>query len=331
MDLENLFLKDIFRNFDFNVEKLTMNKLGNSSNLIYEFKDGNKEYILRISKNKLEKLSYYEGEMNFINYLFLGKGNVSRVIPSKSNNLVEYVKYDGEYYFISIFEKAKGHSPDINDEKEWNNELFYKWGEAMGKFHALSKCYSQNDIKILRNQWNEDIYFNEEFSMKDKDNSIYEIWNKILVEIKSLPKDKNSYGLIHYDFHHYNFFIDNGKIVIFDFDDCLYHWFVCDIAIAIYHAIEVMGFTNHKEKNLFAYNFIKNFMEGYLSQTYIHEYWIEKIPIFLEYRRICSYSFMYKLLEGKNLDERKKYYMEKRREEIKNRVQYVDFNFKYNV
>lgn len=331
MKLEKLFLKDLFRNFDFNVEELNMNKIGNSSNLIYEFKDGNKEYILRVSKNKLERLCCYEGEMNFINYIFIGQGNVSRVIPSKNNKLVEYIKYAGDYYFISIFEKAKGHSPNINDEKEWNSELFYKWGQNMGKIHNLSKSYRQHDMKILRNQWDEDIYFNEDFSMKNKDNSIYETWNEILLEMKSLPKDKNSYGLIHYDFHHYNFFIHNGEITVFDFDDCLYHWFVCDIAIAIYHAIEAMRFTNEKEKNKFAYNFIKNFMAGYISENYIEEYWIENIPLFLEYRRICSYSFMYKILEGKDLDERKKDYMENRRGEIKNRVPYIDFNFKIEV
>lgn len=192
----------------------------------------------------------------------------------------------------------------------------------------LSKSYSKDEIKILRNQWDQDIYFNEEFSMKDKDNSIYDIWNEILLEIKYLPKDKNSYGLVHYDFHQYNFFIDNGEITVFDFDDCLYHWFACDIAIAIYHGIEAMRFTNYKEKNQFASNFIKNFMKGYLSETYIDKYWVEKIPIFLEYRRICSYSFMYKILERKDLDEGRKEYITNMIKEIENRVPYIDFNFK---
>lgn len=328
MELESLFLKNIFGRFNFNVKKLNINKLGNSSNLIYEFKEGKEEYILRISEKPFEFLDYYEGEMDFVNYLFEGKANVSRVISSKNNRLVEVIEQNGIYYFISIFEKAKGNVPNVNDGMEWNSELFYKWGQVMGRIHNLSKTYSKHNSEVRRNQWNEDIYFSEEFSLINKDDDIYKVWNEIVSEIRVLPKDEESYGLIHYDFHQYNFFNYNGEITVFDFDDCLYHWFACDIAIAIYHAIEAMRFINYEEKNQFASNFIKNFMNGYLLENYIDQYWTEKIPLFLEYRRICSYRFMCKILEEKDLDERKKVYMANRKEEIENRVLYIDFNFK---
>lgn len=56
-------------------------------------------------------------------------------------------------------------------------------------------------------------------------------------QIDSLPREDNAYGLIHNDFHPYNFMIDGDTITVFDFDDCIYGWYALDIAIAAAHAV----------------------------------------------------------------------------------------------
>lgn len=52
--------------------------------------------------------------------------------------------------------------------------------------------------------------------------------------LHALPKDADSYGLIHNDFNDGNFTVDydNDNITAFDFDDCCYFWFMYDIACA---------------------------------------------------------------------------------------------------
>jgi len=52
------------------------------------------------------------------------------------------------------------------------------------------------------------------------------------------------------------------------------------------------------------------------------------IPLFLEYRRICSYNFILKLWRKNELNDHQKEYLKNMRYDIENRVPYIDINFK---
>jgi len=157
---------------------------------------------------------------------------------------------------------------------------------------------------------------------------LFIIWTEIIKEMNTFPKDKDSYGLIHNDFHQYNFFVYDGSITVFDFDDCLYHWYVCDIAIAIYHSLQTIPMNSVQVRMEFGVKFIESFLKGYLKENKIEEKWIDKIPLFLEYRRICLYNFILKLWRKNELNEYQKEYLKNIRYNIENRVPYIDINFK---
>ena len=326
-DNNNSILNEIFRLFQLNILEVNINEIGNSANLIYELQNENNAYILRISKQPFCNLSQYEAEMDYVNYLFYMKVNVSKIIPSINNKLVEVIYDNHQCSFVSVFEKAKGHLPRVNNIKEWNESLFYQWGKTMGKFHCLTKDYRPKEGKITRKQWNEDFNFKGEYTVDEKDYVIYDIWSEIIKEMNAFPKDKDSYGLIHNDFHQYNFFINDGNITVFDFDDCLYHWYVCDIAIAIYHSLQTIPMNSVKERIEFGIKFTESFLKGYLRENKIEEKWIDKIPLFLEYRRIFSYNFILNLWRKNELNEYQKEHLENIRYNIENRVPYIDINF----
>ncbi|WP_346962505.1 phosphotransferase [Clostridium sp.] len=328
MDNNNSILNEIFNLFQLNILEVNVNEIGNSANLIYELQNENNSYILRITKQPFCNLSQYEAEMDYVNYLFHMQGNVSKIIPSLNNKLVEVIYDNDQCNFVSVFEKAKGHLPSVDDIKEWNESLFYQWGKTMGKIHCLSKDYKPKEGKNIRKQWNEDLNLKGENSVDEKDYVIYDIWTKIINEMNTFPKDKDSYGLIHNDFHQYNFFINDGNITVFDFDDCLYHWYVCDIAIAIYHSLQTIPINSVQERIEFGIKFTESFLKGYLQENKIEEKWIEKIPFFLEYRRICSYNFILKLWRKNELNEYQKEYLKNIRYNIERRVPYIDINFK---
>ncbi|GAA0127140.1 phosphotransferase enzyme family protein [Clostridium sp. CTA-19] len=327
-DNNNLILNEILKLFQLNIFKVNINEIGNSTNLIYDLQNENNSYILRISKRPIYNLSQYEAEMNYINYLFYMGANVSKVIPSINNKLVEIIYDNDECHFISVFEKSKGHLPRVDSINEWNETLFYQWGKTMGKIHRLTKDYRIKEGESTRKQWNEDLNFKGEYAISKKHGAIYNIWAEIIKEINTFSKDRNSYGLIHNDFHQYNFFIYNGNISVFDFDDCVYHWYVCDIAIAMYHSLQTVPKSSMKERIKFGVNFIENFLKGYLKENKIEEKWIHRIPLFLEYRRICSYNFVLKLWKKNELNDWQKEYIKNMRYNIENRVPYVDINFK---
>ncbi len=64
--------------------------------------------------------------------------------------------------------------------------------------------------------------------------TVNKIAEDLLKEIETLPKDKDSYGLIHNDLHPGNFLIDGERIHLIDFDGCMYSWYAFDIGNALY-------------------------------------------------------------------------------------------------
>lgn len=324
----NMILDEVSKLYQLDINRGEFNQIGNSANLIYEFQHKGDSFILRITEKDLEYLASYEAEVDFVNYLAENKVSVSKAISSINNKVVEAIKFSNSCYIVSIFEKAAGHMPIINNAEEWNDKLFYKWGRTMGQMHALSKEYTLNHQYANRKQWNEDIYFTREYAIPIEDTNIYSKWNKIIDELDSLPKDINSYGLIHYDFHQYNFFVNEGNITVFDFDDCLYHWFVCDIAIAFYHALACIPISEQEKRIDFAWYFIEPFLKGYLKENELDGYWVEKIPLFLEYRRMCSYIFFTKMWQNQNIDQKQKEHLERMKYNIENEVPYIEMDFK---
>ena len=83
-----------------------------------------------------------------------------------------------------------------------------------------------------------------------------------------------------------------------------------------------------QERIEFGVKFIESFLKGYLKENKIEEKWIDKIPLFLEYRRICSYNFILKLWRKNELNEYQKEYLKNVRYNIEKRVPYIDINFK---
>ena len=55
---------------------------------------------------------------------------------------------------------------------------------------------------------------------------------RVRSSVGSLPRDESSFGLIHGDFQLDNLFW-NGELRAIDFDDCCYHWYLADVALAL--------------------------------------------------------------------------------------------------
>lgn len=325
---QSVVLSEAIKQFNFQANKTNANLLGNSANMVYEVEQNGKFYILRITQGSAKYVPAYEGEIDWVNYLADNGVNVSKAISSINNKFVECVNVDNSCYLVSAFEKAKGKMPNTKDTNEWNESLFYIWGQTMGQMHALSKKYTVNDISMKRKEWIEDIYFASEYSLPIEEKKVINKWNSIVDKLKSLPKDKNSYGIIHYDFHQFNFFINDGNITVFDFDDCLYHWFTCDIAIALYHALDSLPKTETQNRINFAYQFMRSFLNGYLSENKIDNYWIEKIPLFLDYRKICSFMFVLKLWSSTDINESQQKYIQEMKYNIENDIPVIAIDFK---
>jgi Ser/Thr protein kinase RdoA (MazF antagonist) len=217
--------------------------------------------------------------------------------------------------------KVNGNRVNSKDNSQWSEDLFTKWGETMGRMHSLAKSFDlngENDGK----QWNGNETFSQTTSTVSIDVEMR--WNRFYNELSQFLRDRESYGLIHNDLHQENFYMHNGKLILFDFGDCEYNWFAYDIAISLYHAIQSVKSDKEEERREFAYRFTEAFIKGYMSQNALDNFWIIKIPYLLDFRQVFSYIYIVNHLDITNLANSQKQVLDRMKYKIENDVPYVN-------
>jgi Ser/Thr protein kinase RdoA (MazF antagonist) len=289
---------------------------------IYEFDRYDQTYILRISHSLRRSEALIHGEVDWINYIAAGGASVSRAILSEDGNLVEAIDDGKEGYFLATsFVKAPGSSPW---EVGWSSELYETYGRLLGKMHALTKHYQPTTSICVRPQWDDPLIQDVESNLPPSESVAIEKYKSLIYYAETLPRDHHSYGLVHFDAHAGNFFVDSeGQITLFDFDDCNYNWFAYDIAIVLFYMVmgadDVPGFTQ---------DFMKHFLRGYKTENQFNGAWLAEFPKFLKMREIDLYAVIHRSFDVNNLqDPWNISYMKDRKYRIENDVPYIDFNF----
>ena len=131
----------------------------------------------------------------------------------------------------------------------------------------------------------------------------------------ALPQDKDSFGLIHSDLHQWNFFVDDGTIRPFDFDNAHYDWFLADFSTVLQNVI--LAQARHYERGEYDYwtggkkmdgpsflgYFIEPFMVGYRSENQPGSDWPKLLPEFLHIRYLTMYWDKCRARESEQLSE----------------------------
>jgi Ser/Thr protein kinase RdoA (MazF antagonist) len=114
-----------------------------------------------------------------------------------------------------------------------------------------------------------------------------------------------------------------GHITLFDFDDCVYSWFINDIAIALFYII-----ADAQDPTAFTWEFMTRFLKGYQQAHPLDPKWLKEIPTFLKVREIEMYAVIHRDFDVSNIDnwwcER---FMRDRKSRIEQNVPYIDFDF----
>jgi len=310
----------------FNGKIVNKETLGNSANMVFELLTQDNPIILRISEYTEYKERHVNFELSWLKYLSREITEVIRPILTEKGKLYEIISVGEKSYIVCAFEKAQGRSVNQNNPNEWNESLFYKLGTTMGSIHKNSTQYTFTDHEKLSFEWNKDFAFSSEFNLLN-DSEVLKVWNKIICELEKLPKTEDSYGIIHNDLHHFNFFIDGDKIKVFDFDDCICSWYSFDIALTLFQFISTISYKEPQVRNVFAKKFIAPFLKGYKTQKSLESFWINKFDLFLRYRRICSYKFFNAMFSKEPINSHAKYLTWLRKEIIYDKP-FISINFK---
>lgn len=194
----------------------------------------------------------------------------------------------------------------------------------LGTMHALSKRYEPSNPDWKRPHWDDAIMLEVERFLPVSETRVVERFRDLMGHIGKLSQDEQSYGLIHQDAHAGNLLVDRtGNIILFDFDDCAYSWFVNDIAIVLFYV--VMGM---EDKPGFTLDFMRHFLRGYRRENRIEAGCLKEIHHFLKLREVDLYAVIHRSFDVNNLDDPWcARYMRGRKQRIENDVPYIDFDF----
>lgn len=256
-----------------------------SANFVFVFKKNEKTYFLRFNDSSEKDLPSLNEEMKILNRLGDGGIPVVKPVLSMNGKAVEQIETDLGIFYASVFEALPGKQYET---EELELSQFFIWGSSLGKLHEAMKKWNDNQ-PYKRMSWKEQLTAVMNL-IPDHEAAAKTEAAELLRWAEQLPMTKKNFGLIHYDFELDNLRWQDGAISILDFDDCMYHWYVADIAFALRD-------LDKRDRNnpLFA-----EFLKGYQSETCVDQELLRQMPIF---SRLHDLTMFVKLLKAVDLPE----------------------------
>jgi Ser/Thr protein kinase RdoA (MazF antagonist) len=249
--------------------------------------------ILKVAHPSHRTYDQLEAEIEWT--LYLVNNGVSAPNVHRSVNLlcIERVPANDSYFSVVSYKQLVGEP--IGDTL-WNEALFRRWGNLIGRLHRLSQEYAPG---IRRYIWHESDFLNLDAYIPMADRDILISAERVIQSVKALPLSDFQYGLIHADVYQDNFFWANGELCLFDFDNCEYGHYISDIAIALYAAL--WRHLDQPEPAQFSETFLRALLLGYREQHDLSRTEIEALPLFLQLREVLIYTVAKKMLDLNNL------------------------------
>lgn len=305
----------------YGVTNAPMQSLASVENFVYAFERPDHGVILRISHSLRRSAALIQGEVDWINDLAAGGVAVAKALLSVRGQLVEAIDDGaGGQFLATAFVKAAGEPP----WELWTPDLFVRYGQLIGSIHALTERYQPTTATNQRPAWDDDLYEFIDRFLPPSQTLVREKFRQVFDQLQALPKDQTNYGLIHYDAHGNNFFVDEaGGITLFDFDDCVYSWFCNDIAIVLFYIVQ-----DAEDAPAFTREFMTHFLRGYQQAYHLEPPWLQAIPAFLKVREILLYAAMYRDYAVNAIDDEwSARFMRDRQAKIEQDVPFIDFDF----
>ncbi len=246
-----------------------------SANFVARVVHRDSTYFLRFNHETERSLGNIEAELEYINHLIAHGVNANRPVPSLLGNLVECVDTGLGVFNAVLFEEVIGEHIE-SDELGLNG--FRLWGGALARVHEVGGGLEVSGAP----SWSSHL---DVIMSIAGDNPGLLPEAKKLEAILSQFKQTGSYGLVPFDFE-----LDNIKWVgdspgFTDFDDFCYHWHAADIAYALrdLYGDRTTGFDPDDPR-------FKAFIEGYRGVKGIPDKELERIPVFIRFHNLYTYS-----------------------------------------
>ena len=265
-------------------------------NFVYAAKLEDQPVILRLTEPHHRSKSELESELDWMHYLSHSGLKIANPIFSNAQSLVESIE-GKQIFYASVFSKAQG--APLEKKEDFSLEILHTWGKYIAHSHVLTQKYQPKPHIKKRTDWNQDTSIKIALQRLDKNDLISQRCCELTDWLQSLPTHSQCFGLVHCDLHHGNFFIHEGEITAFDFDDCAYHWFSYDLAVPLLN-LQMMA-----DENFFDIAYEKLFdayIGGYSETLSLDKIWIERLDLFVKFRVSILYHWIKVNMENNTFD-----------------------------
>lgn len=233
----------------------TLMHVREGANSVHEFQAHGSRYFLRVTTNRHRSREQLEAELDYVRFLASRGLAVSCPHPSRRGHCVEtFDTGDAGIWHAIAFAAAPGRHFRFFSE-DVDRALFRTWGRAMATLHLASRDFVPSGSR-RRPAWSEqDTTSCQRGRIPVAEIEAQREHERISEWLASLPATRESWGLIHGDFERTNFVLADGSLRVFDFDDACYHWYVADIA----HALWAFRIAPPPDRS----RFLAWFLEGY--------------------------------------------------------------------
>ncbi|MDO4459836.1 MAG: phosphotransferase [Clostridia bacterium] len=276
---------ELFNLEDADVSRVSSHEGGR--NIIYICEQNGEKYVLRISDTGDREEESYLAETEFVHYLAQNGASVADVHPSVKGNFVEKTEFKGREAYVSLFDYAKGMLISDNGyeyrEGAPLSEYFYNTGKTLGKIHELAKAYHPEHKRMDYSDKYNMPYINT--LIPDEYAELKKAISKRLDTFSNFTGNEENYGLVHFDFSDGNYHIDmnSGDITVFDFDNCMYCWYMFDLANLWTHGIGWIAYNEDREaRRKFMEEYFDTVLEGYRSETALSDDELSKLPLYID-------------------------------------------------
>ncbi|MEM9260508.1 MAG: phosphotransferase [Bacteroidota bacterium] len=273
--------------------------LKDNFNLVY----ASGPFIIRISPASKKGLAEIRAELKWLSFLMARDISVNRVIPTASGENYLRLEVEGDKLYCVVFGREKENKVQ---ESDWTKVHFQKLGALTGRLHQASIDFQEEVDKDFIH-WHEQSKAASFNYLPNDDRKLSALHHLLHEKIMAQPRTANTYGVIHYDIHHGNYFLLRDQpgtpLLLFDFEMTCRGWFLQDIAVILYYASNRNTTHNKTPRHQFEQDFLSAFQTGYAKYLPELVFDWEVIQTHLLYRDLFVYGFVLEAWRGRELSE----------------------------